>query len=85
MVPSRSSKHLPVVIRRGRAPPPTGRQLLSPQDTMFGGKRFHVRTELERWSVVDRSTRAGEGARYVGWAKEASDSSHGGTVSSRRR
>ena len=51
---------------------------------MCGGKRFQVSRKLERWSALNRSSRVGEGERYVGWAKEASDSSHGGTVSSRR-
>ena len=40
---------------------------------MCGGKRFHVCRKLERWSVLNRSSRAVEGARYVGWAKDASD------------
>ena len=52
---------------------------------MCDGKRFHVCRKLERWSVLNRSSRGVEGARYVVWAKEASDSSHGGIVSSRRR
>ena len=49
-----------------------------------GGKRFHVRRKPERWSTLNRSSTAVEGAWYVGWAKEASDSSHGGIVLSRR-
>ena len=51
---------------------------------MCGGNRFHFSKKLECWSALNRSSRVGEGERYVGWAKEASGSSHGGTVSSRR-
>ena len=31
-----------------------------------GGKRFHVPRKLELWSALNRSSRVGEGERYVG-------------------
>ena len=52
---------------------------------MYDGKRFHTCRRLVRWSVLNRSNRAGEGERSAGGAEEAADSPYVGAVTSLRR
>ena len=56
----------------------------NPISRVRDGKRFHVYRKLDRWSALNRSSRAGEGERSIGGANEAADSSLIGAVSSRR-